>query len=377
MKKVQVFGFVHSMTGPSMHAREFTKAISKVADVSLKTNFPINPQWVTEPELQRLIEKPVYDDSPRIILEDPMSWPLHMARKPKALIGVMIHEGTSVPYQYADIGSAKELDQIWTCSEHSKESILEGARQFNKDIPSDKVKVVPHGYNPVHYHPQGNKKTFNMADDHFTFLYVGGWSQGTRDRKGLDIFYQAFVQEFKKDEKVRMIAKITNIYNSQGYNPVAILQGIERGDNAAPIIIIGDDYANLDDLAALYRCADVFVMPTKADGFNIPGLEALACGVPVLAGDYGGQNEYLREENSWLLTEGTFDWATDANKALYDWTKWKTPSVKEMRQKLRYLYENQKEVKAKAAVAYDSVKHMTWDNSASIAMEHLKSLDSN
>lgn len=38
-----------------------------------------------------------------------------------------------------------------------------------------------------------------------------------------------------------------------------------------------------EDLLHLYRSADVFVFPSKAEGFGLPPLEAMACGVPVVA----------------------------------------------------------------------------------------------
>lgn len=374
--KVQLFGHVYSHTGPAMHAREFSKALSKMADVSINSNFPPNPQWIVEKELQPLIEKPLYDDAVRIVLEDPLSWVLHSSDKKNKLIGVMIHEGTSIPYHYAIAIIDSGVDEVWTCSEHSKNSIITGMKEFDFTIADDNIKIIPHGYNSDFYHEGGKKKLFGHGDDCFTFLYVGGWSQGTRDRKGLDVLYKAFVEEFGKNEKVRLIVKITSIYNHPDYNPLEELKKIASPGDAAPMIVIGDDFADLNELAELYRSASVFVMPTKADGFNIPGLEALACGVPVLASDYGGQTDYLNDSNSWLLSEGTFDWATDANKPLYDWAKWKTPSVKELREKMRYLFEHQEEVNKKAKASADSVSNWTWDDSAKKAMEYLNTISS-
>jgi len=44
-------------------------------------------------------------------------------------------------------------------------------------------------------------------------------------------------------------------------------------------------------LAALYRSATVFVYPTLYEGFGLPVLEAMACGVPVVAGNVAAVRE--------------------------------------------------------------------------------------
>jgi glycosyltransferase involved in cell wall biosynthesis len=42
---------------------------------------------------------------------------------------------------------------------------------------------------------------------------------------------------------------------------------------------------SVDDLACLYRMADVFVFPSWIEGFGLPVLEAMASGAPVIASD--------------------------------------------------------------------------------------------
>lgn len=49
------------------------------------------------------------------------------------------------------------------------------------------------------------------------------------------------------------------------------------------------------DLAALYRGATVFVYPTLYEGFGLPVLEAMACGVPVVAGDVPAVREIAED----------------------------------------------------------------------------------
>ena len=56
-------------------------------------------------------------------------------------------------------------------------------------------------------------------------------------------------------------------------------------------------------LSCLYSAADVFLLPTFADNFPNTALEALACGVPVVAFCVGGVPEIVRDGVTGLLAE--------------------------------------------------------------------------
>lgn len=63
--------------------------------------------------------------------------------------------------------------------------------------------------------------------------------------------------------------------------PRAVFQAVEEGFAR---LLLRPDWS---DLVALYNLADVFVFPSKIEGFGLPLLEAMTCGVPVIASDRG------------------------------------------------------------------------------------------
>jgi len=53
------------------------------------------------------------------------------------------------------------------------------------------------------------------------------------------------------------------------------------------------NYVPADDLVALYNLADLFVFPSLYEGFGLPPLEAMACGLPVVASTAPALREVL------------------------------------------------------------------------------------
>lgn len=55
------------------------------------------------------------------------------------------------------------------------------------------------------------------------------------------------------------------------------------------------------ELAAEYCAAEIFLVGSEVEGFGQPGLEALACGVPLVTTDNGGCREYASHEETALV----------------------------------------------------------------------------
>jgi len=64
---------------------------------------------------------------------------------------------------------------------------------------------------------------------------------------------------------------------------------------------------NIDELAALYSGAEVFVNPTYVDNFPSVNLEALACGTPVITYNTGGSPEAIDERTGRVVDKGDIE----------------------------------------------------------------------
>ena len=66
-----------------------------------------------------------------------------------------------------------------------------------------------------------------------------------------------------------------------------------------------------DDLADVYRAADLVAVPSHNESFGLVALEAQACGTPVVAAAVGGLVTAVRDGVSGVLVDGhdPRDWA--------------------------------------------------------------------
>lgn len=89
-------------------------------------------------------------------------------------------------------------------------------------------------------------------------------------------------------------------------------EGLARPDRVIPVGRVSDE-----ELAALYSAADALVFPSEEEGFGLPPVEALACGLPVAAFASAALGETLAGAERALLVEpGDFTALLDAAAAL-------------------------------------------------------------
>lgn len=50
-----------------------------------------------------------------------------------------------------------------------------------------------------------------------------------------------------------------------------------------------------EELPDLYRSVDIFVWPSHREGFGLPPMEAMACGIPVVGTDAGAMPDYMKD----------------------------------------------------------------------------------
>jgi glycosyltransferase involved in cell wall biosynthesis len=83
-------------------------------------------------------------------------------------------------------------------------------------------------------------------------------------------------------------------------------------------------YVPESEKADHYRLADAYVMPGRGEGFGIVYLEALACGVPVVASEVDGSREAVREGALGILVDPRVMLRTSSAGSSRPWNGLKT-----------------------------------------------------
>ncbi|MBK9249242.1 MAG: glycosyltransferase [Ignavibacteria bacterium] len=184
-------------------------------------------------------------------------------------------------------------DEIWTPSNYSRNAFIASGVDFNK------VQIVPNGVDPTLFTPNGPRLELSTKK-RYKFLFVGG----TIYRKGIDILLKAYSTTFASHDDVCLIIKDMggdSFY--KGQTAEAMIEQIRRVDGA-PEILYADAQMSEQDIAALYRTCDAFVSPYRGEGFSLPTLEAMACGLPVIVTDGGASDDFVDESVGWQITAG-------------------------------------------------------------------------
>jgi len=247
-----------------------------------------------------------------------------------------------------------DIEYIFCPSEHTKKAVLTTANN-NTEYILNKIKVVPHGVNNELFYPK------EKNNEKFTFLVSKGW-RNLEDRGGTQYAIQAFLEEFTNKDNVELIVKINPAYGIPDINNM-VEQIRPKDKSDYPPIRINIDNIHYSKLVDLYNKADVFVMSTRAESFGIPGIEAMACGLPVITTNFGGQVDYCNEKNSWLVGGNLVEMQQEL---MYEGIKWLTPNISEIRKAMREAYENKEIVKSKSKEAIKTGNIFTWDSTANL-----------
>ena len=206
----------------------------------------------------------------------------------------------TVPAAWVDL-IRERVDEVWTPSEAARRMYVDSG------VHPDLVRVVPNGVDLERFSPDGPARPRPTAKT-MLFLFVGG----TTHRKGIDVLLEAWGRAFTAADDVCLAVKAfgdATLY--RGQRPEEAFERL-RSRPDAPELVLLDEELPFDELPALYRSADVLVQPYRGEGFCLPALEALACGVPTIVTAGGPTDDFASDACAWRIPARRVPLAADA-----------------------------------------------------------------
>lgn len=173
-------------------------------------------------------------------------------------------------------------DPVFVLSEYTAAVLTE-----RYGIKRERFEVVPYPIDTDRFTPEGD-----TADaDGPLILFVGRFND---PRKNTEMLVEAFslVREEFPDATLRLIGDESSTALRSAFERHGVTEAVECLD-----------YVPNEELPAHYRAADVFAIPSNQEGLAIVGLEAMACGTPVVSTRCGGPEGYVVDGETGYLVK--------------------------------------------------------------------------
>jgi len=169
----------------------------------------------------------------------------------------------------------------------SRRTAAQLARYFDRKD----VTVIPNGVDTAYFSPDAlasirpwSRQQYRCSPGEFVLVLIGNdWRN-----KGLPALLQALA--VCKDLPIRLL--IVGQDEPTSFRGVAEILGVEdRVQFFAPV----------RDIRTFYAAADCLVAPSLEDSFNLPVLEAMSCGLPVVVSQHAGVSDWLDDSQDCII----------------------------------------------------------------------------
>lgn len=292
------------------------------------------------------------------------AWPPNWTRPSSGKLAVIQPwEFGSLPREW--VNRAIDVDEFWVPSHYVRDVYIASG------VPKNKVVVVPNGVDLEKFYPQAAPMQL-ATQKKFKFLFVGG----TIGRKGPDLLLEAYLKQFTGADDVCLVIKDfggSSVYAGQTFETqITAAQLIDR----APEILYLNEELPPGSLPGLYTACDCLVLPYRGEGFGLPVLEAMACGLPVIVTAGGATDDFAQDAFAWRIPAHRKVFGREVSGMTLAGEGWLLePDPAALAEKMREAFANPDESRERGQRAAAYVReNWSWKKSASIVADRIREL---
>jgi len=346
--------------------RAFTEALRTIPgiDLSCISSNKLDPKLSALPEMQQMLknlkEKAPANTQVTVRHNWPPNW--QAPAKGKWVI-IQPWEFGSLPTEWVE--NIKKVDEVWAPTNFVKKEYTDSG------VPSEKIFVIPNGVNPKIFNPTAPPLQL-ATQKKYKFLFVAA----TIRRKGPDLLIQSYTQNFTADDDVCLVIKdfgSSSVY--AGQTAQNIIQEAQKIAGGPEILYLNEDFS-LEQIASLYTACDCLVHPYRGEGFGLPIIEAMACGLPVIVTANGAADDFVKPEFGWHIPSVKTSIGNQIEHlSLVSDGRILEPDVNILSMYMRWVFKNPEQAKQKGVVASQEIlKNWTWEKAAALGAQRLKCL---
>jgi glycosyltransferase involved in cell wall biosynthesis len=158
-------------------------------------------------------------------------------------------------------------------------------------LPEAKLRMIPQGVDVERYHPARDRRVLRrelgVADERAVFVFLGSLIQ----RKGVDVLLSAWERIHRENPA----AELWLVGRDRFEDEPAAEQFLQRRLESIPAAALASvrRFGVRDDPERLLQAADVFLFPSRREGFGTAIIEAMACALPCVVATLPGITDYI------------------------------------------------------------------------------------
>ena len=334
---------VHQPMGYAVQSRLLMSSLHFAGiKVAYKNAYDEKDKPLDDHLLDDILKRPLRRDVTQVALCQADAFPRVKGRH---TVGWTMLEVTGLPPEW--VAGCNSMDEIWVPASFNVETF----RNSGVTVP---IRVMPLGVDVDYFHPE---ITGYRPSNRFTFLSVFEWGE----RKAPEVLLRAYAEEFKDSDDVLLLLSISN--RDPDVNVEQQIADLHLPPGAPIVVMLNPRFAAAQ-MGSLYRSADCFVLPSRGEGWGMPVLEAMACGLPVIATRWSGPADFLHDGVGYPL-EPLRLVPAEARCPYYAGFDWADPDVEQLRRLMRSVVDNPEAARAKGlAAATEVASRWTWAHAA-------------